>query len=118
MIQKRHKNPDGAAQLEITAEATFAVNKNETEAKGVLRISKIMQRAMMYWDPKTSNNNLLMYSLIRICKQRFDSISQSLLMKYVLQYEEVADVYKKVNEIVETPMYRVAIAMIDDGYMF
>ncbi len=117
-IQKRHKNPFAAAQIEAMIEGTFAVNEGETEAEGVLRISKIMQLTLKYWNPETSNNNMLKYSLVRTYKQRVDSISQSLLMKYVLQHEEVADVYTKVNEIVETPMYKVAIAMLDDGYMF
>lgn len=96
----------------------FGVNPGETEAEGVLRISKIMLRMFQYWRPEYSNNNMVSYSLVRECKNKFNSISQPLLMKYVLQHEEVAETYTKVNEIVETPTYRVAIAMLDDGMTF
>jgi len=96
----------------------FGVNPGETEAEGVLRISKIMLGMFQFWNPEYSNNNMVSFSLMRECKNKFDSISQPLLMKYVLQHQEVAEAYAKVNEIVETPMYRVAIAMLDDRNTF
>ena len=99
-------------------EGIFGVNPDETEAAGVRRISKIMLKVFKRWKPEVSNNNFLNFSLVRSCKEKYDAVSQPLLMKYIMQDEDVSAAHKRVKEIVESPMYRAAIIVIDAGGAF
>lgn len=101
----------------MNEDRVFGVNPGESEEDGLIRTTNIMKRAFKYWDPRTSNNNLLMYSLMRDYKGRYEAAPKKKMMLWLLQYPEVAEIYKMVLDVTKTSKYRVAIAMIDDGLM-